>query len=613
MTVPAVAAVPKDPDDFTVVGRPTTRIDARDIVTGRARYTQDLAVPGALPCVVARPADARRHRADRRRRRRSGDAGGRGRHPHPHRRRRRGPRRSTRRWPPAMPWRSPGPRGRWRRCPTPEVRARLQAATPPFVLPPLGSLTVDPHLRLRVRAPRPAGGPQLRGRRAGRPGRAVAVGPRARSSPPRPSPSRLGLPVDRVTVHVVRGGGSFGRRLFFDPAIEAGAGVEGGGPTGAAAVDPGRRHAPRPPASRQPPPGPRHARCSARWSATSTGWARCETRRSGHGLGELLTAPWAPRRSGTVGPRRLFLTSASTTSTTSASRPALLTRGRPRRSPPGAGGRCSRARSAPSTRSWSTRWRAARASDPVAFRRAGPLKPARQRAVLDQVAAAGTWGRAMAPGTAQGVGLHEEYKSADRLPRRARRPRPPQPRVTRAVAAVDVGRAVNPRGPRGPGAGRPRRRPVGDPAAPGSTSTAGLSAGEQLHRLPLRPHAARPARGRGPRHARRPANPAAPASWACRPPSAPVANAWARATGSPAPPLPDRRLSAEPSQEDRPCPPTPSTSTARPSPSTPPADAAAAVGAARRARASPAPSTAAASASAAPAPATSTATPSSPA
>jgi isoquinoline 1-oxidoreductase subunit beta len=31
----------------------------------------------------------------------------------------------------------------------------------------------------------------------------------------------LGLPVDRVTVHVVRGGGSFGRRLFFDPAVEA--------------------------------------------------------------------------------------------------------------------------------------------------------------------------------------------------------------------------------------------------------------------------------------------------------------------------------------------------------------------------------------------------------
>lgn len=50
-----MTAEPKDADDFTIVGQPTTRIDAHDIVTGRARYTQDLAIPGALPCVVARP------------------------------------------------------------------------------------------------------------------------------------------------------------------------------------------------------------------------------------------------------------------------------------------------------------------------------------------------------------------------------------------------------------------------------------------------------------------------------------------------------------------------------------------------------------------------------
>ncbi|MDI5983042.1 molybdopterin cofactor-binding domain-containing protein, partial [Amycolatopsis magusensis] len=31
----------------------------------------------------------------------------------------------------------------------------------------------------------------------------------------------LGLPVDKVTVHVVQAGGSFGRRLFFDAALEA--------------------------------------------------------------------------------------------------------------------------------------------------------------------------------------------------------------------------------------------------------------------------------------------------------------------------------------------------------------------------------------------------------
>src|SRR5690606_28670557 len=55
VTVPAVPAVPKDPSQHTLIGQPTTRIDARDIVTGKARYTQDLPIPDALTCVVARP------------------------------------------------------------------------------------------------------------------------------------------------------------------------------------------------------------------------------------------------------------------------------------------------------------------------------------------------------------------------------------------------------------------------------------------------------------------------------------------------------------------------------------------------------------------------------
>ena len=70
--------------------------------------------------------------------------------------------------------------------------------------------------------------------------------------------------------------------------------------------------------------------------------------------------------------------------------------------------------------------------------------------MLDHVAAAAPWGRAMAPGTAQGIGLHEEYKSvvAFLVDLDARDPRARGWRD--AVAAVDVGRAVN------PGAWRPR-------------------------------------------------------------------------------------------------------------------------------------------------------------
>jgi isoquinoline 1-oxidoreductase beta subunit len=83
--------------------------------------------------------------------------------------------------------------------------------------------------------------------------------------------------------------------------------------------------------------------------------------------------------------------------------------------------------------------------DPLAFRRARAAS-SRARAVLDRVASLGQWGRTMPAGTAQGLALHEEYKSVvaflveidcrDRA----------RPRVTKGACAVDVGRAVNPRG-----------------------------------------------------------------------------------------------------------------------------------------------------------------------
>jgi isoquinoline 1-oxidoreductase beta subunit len=55
VVLPEVLPLPKSPSAYTVVGQPTGRLDARDIVTGAARYTLDLEVPGAVPVVVARP------------------------------------------------------------------------------------------------------------------------------------------------------------------------------------------------------------------------------------------------------------------------------------------------------------------------------------------------------------------------------------------------------------------------------------------------------------------------------------------------------------------------------------------------------------------------------
>ncbi len=220
VTVPAVPPVPKDPDDFAVVGRPTTRIDARDIVTGRARYTQDLTVAGCPAVCRGPPAHPRGDGAHRRRRGRPVDAGCRGRRPHPQRRGRGGRLVRPGSARPATPLSSTGGRDPAPACPTPTSRRGWRPRTRRSSSRRWASLTVDrsfefafvPHAPLEVlncvadvRADRaelwlPSKSPIVAAQ-------SVALA--------------LGLPPDRVTLHVVRGGGSFGRRLFFDPAIEA--------------------------------------------------------------------------------------------------------------------------------------------------------------------------------------------------------------------------------------------------------------------------------------------------------------------------------------------------------------------------------------------------------
>ena len=436
VTVPAVSSSPKDPGAFALVGQPTNRIDARDIVTGRAQYTQDLAVPGALPCVVARPPTI----------------GGTVRTVHD----------STAR---AMPgvvavariptgvavvaetfdqaiaardalvvdW-QPGPSAHLADA---DISSRLAAANPRFVVPP-GSLTVDrtfefafvPHAPLEVlncvadvRADRAelwlsAKSPIVAAQ-------SVALA--------------LGMPASKVTLHVVRGGGSFGRRLFFDPAIEAAL-------VSKAVARPVRllwtraddtRHGRLRPAS--------HHRARATHllgQPTSYEHRMASVALDGnHGLGELLTAVGLEAL-GAAGQAMFHLSQVD-----------LYHLGVQKRS-------LREVDLAFPTGSWRSVFSGqvrtvdevmvdelARAMrrDPLAFRRAR-LQSTRLRAVLDKVAAAGTWGRSMAAGTAQGLGLHEEYKSAAAYLVEMDARDPAHPRVTKAVAAVDVGRAVNPRG-----------------------------------------------------------------------------------------------------------------------------------------------------------------------
>lgn len=85
-------------------------------------------------------------------------------------------------------------------------------------------------------------------------------------------------------------------------------------------------------------------------------------------------------------------------------------------------------------------------TDAVAFRRKYLPADSSMRKVLDKVAEAGGWGRKMAPGTAQGVGIWEEYRSAVACLVEIDCTQSGAPRVTKAVIAADVGQVINPTG-----------------------------------------------------------------------------------------------------------------------------------------------------------------------
>jgi isoquinoline 1-oxidoreductase beta subunit len=91
-------------------------------------------------------------------------------------------------------------------------------------------------------------------------------------------------------------------------------------------------------------------------------------------------------------------------------------------------------------------------SDPLAFRKAF-VKDARMLAVLNELGQAGNWGRSMPAGTAQGIGIHHEYKGfnavlceIDCRPATVNRfveNGYTGPRVTKLVMVVDVGLPIN--------------------------------------------------------------------------------------------------------------------------------------------------------------------------
>ncbi|MFD4399031.1 molybdopterin cofactor-binding domain-containing protein [Kitasatospora sp. NPDC058478] len=440
VALPAVSSSPKSADQLRLVGRPTGRIDARDIVTGRAKYAGDLAIPGAVPTVVARPTtingtlrtlDASAARAM------PGVLG-------------------VVRIPSGVAvlaetfdqalkardalrtsW-NPGPVAN---LSTSDIRGQLRAAHAPFLIPPLLTQYVDGEFDFAFvnHAPMEV----LTAVADVRPNRAeLWFAAQAPIVAQQAIAAELGLPQNAVTVHVVRGGGSFGRRLFFDAALEA-------AQISKAAGRPVKlmwtrnddmRHGRMRPAS--------HHRIRATYALGQvlSYEHRAATVKTDfrHGLGEMLTAAGFNLSLAGLSLAQVFF---------------LLSE----KNPYNVGIPTQLLAEVPldmHTGSWRSVYSGTvrvadeimmdelarrMGQDAVAFRRAR-LRSAAGRAILDTVAKAGDWGRPMPPGHAQGIGYHDENSGCAAYLVELDATDPADPRVTKAVIAADVGRVINPRG-----------------------------------------------------------------------------------------------------------------------------------------------------------------------
>jgi isoquinoline 1-oxidoreductase subunit beta len=264
--------------------------------------------------------------------------------------------------------------------------------------------------------------------------------------------AKLGMPQDKVQVHVVQGGGSFGRHLFFDAALEAAEiSQQMGKPVKLMwhRTDDFRH-------------GRTHPMCTSRVRATYLlgNVLTFEQRHTsvatdfGHGLGEILTAVSAQLPVGGLGFSETVFELTQNVPYNFGVTTQLLNE-------VDTGFHTGSMRNiySPNVRVAQElvvdQLATAMGKDAYQFRRAF-LKSDRSRAVLDKASEVGNWGRSMPAGTAQGIAFHAEYKGVsaclveiDCRPATVGRQVADAytgPRVTKAVFVVDVGLPINPRG-----------------------------------------------------------------------------------------------------------------------------------------------------------------------
>jgi isoquinoline 1-oxidoreductase subunit beta len=451
----AVSTTLKPTSKFKVIGKPQSRIDALDIVTGRKKFVMDMDIPGVKPTMVCRPPTINgtvRSVANLR---------------------------DVRRMPGitdvAVVSTGVAVRGdTFGQC-IDAVRAlkvtwaggtvddesdetvhkKLKAAELPLAAPELDPATKSVEGDFTFHFASNSGLETNCAIADVRPDRAeIWAGLKIPITAKEEIANELGLPATAVAVHVVQGGGSFGRKLFHDAAREAAEiSQKMGKPVKlmwhrADDARHGRTHPMSTSRVRATYAGGQVLSYEQRHTSAATDFT--------HGLGEVITAMSAKLPNAN-------LTFAETIFELTTSVPynygvtdQLLNEvfayddfhtGSMRNiySPNVA---CAR-------ELMTDRLAAEMKKDPYEFRREF-FKDDRSRAVLNKVARVGRWGRAMPSGTAQGIAFHAEYHGVtaalveiDCRPEttnRKIRDGVAGPRVTKAVFAVDVGLPVNPRG-----------------------------------------------------------------------------------------------------------------------------------------------------------------------
>ncbi|MGW7402562.1 molybdopterin cofactor-binding domain-containing protein [Streptomyces sp. NPDC054833] len=436
---PAVPDRPKPASRHRVIGRPANRIDARDIVTGRAEYAGDLSAAGAKPTVVARPPTVRGKLVS------VDDAAARAMpgvlavvkaaggvavvaETFHHALEARDALRITWVAGPLAPLSDAG------------IRTRLKGAVPRLSSPPRGSTQVQGEFEFAFVSHAP-----MEVLTAVADVRADHAEFWFSSQTPMDARDTLAdllrLPKSKVRVHVVRGGGSFGRRLNFDAAIEAAL-------ISKAARRPVKlmwtrnddiRHGRMRPASHH-----RIRASVARGRVVAFEHAMASVGESSQGTGPTAQGGAAPaalvtRRTPAAGPLP------SDSGLYNFGRVSGNSGGIELPIPLGAWRSVDSGTMRTAEEIVVDEVARSLGKDPVAFRRT-TLRSKAVKAVLDKVAAAGHWGRAMPAGTAQGVAVHEEYGSCVACLAEIDVTDPKHPRVTKVVMAADVGTAVNPRG-----------------------------------------------------------------------------------------------------------------------------------------------------------------------